>query len=248
MTPVSGPSPVRRRAVPPEGDEVDVGGVEHDLDRHQHGDRVAPEEHADQADRERGRGEVEEPVQRDVVVLIAVRRSRGVGRRDRAHRSASARSAHGPGAVAAAGAAGPVGASVTPTARSADRAEAGRLVVAPRGRPARSRRPGRPSGAGRRPRTATTNRVTISLPTVRPMLLIAVGTVAERLARLGSRSAAGCVGSPTRRRLLLEARSWSLIPKASTRNRPSPGDAAREASSRARDRGRRRPPGCSGSA
>ena len=52
--------------ISPERDQVDVGGVEHDLDGHQHGDGVAPHEHARQADGERRRGEVEEPGQRDV--------------------------------------------------------------------------------------------------------------------------------------------------------------------------------------
>src|SRR5262249_26554017 len=53
-------------AVAPEGDQVDVGRVEHDLDGHQHGDRVAPDEHAEEPDGEGGRGEVEEPAQGDV--------------------------------------------------------------------------------------------------------------------------------------------------------------------------------------
>src|SRR5690606_6422679 len=39
-----------------EGDEVEVDGVEHQLDRHQHEDRVAPGEHAVDADGEQERG------------------------------------------------------------------------------------------------------------------------------------------------------------------------------------------------
>src|SRR5208337_1170069 len=65
--PGQGAGPGRRIAVvAPERHEVDVGGVEHDLDGHQHGNGVAPDEHAHQPDRERGGGEVEKPVQRDV--------------------------------------------------------------------------------------------------------------------------------------------------------------------------------------
>ena len=71
MTPANRPGVGPLRAVSPERDQVDVGGVEHDLDRHQHGDRIAPDQHARQADRERGGGEVEEPGQRNVVLIAS---------------------------------------------------------------------------------------------------------------------------------------------------------------------------------
>ena len=41
--------PRAARAVAPEGDQIDVGGVEHDLDGHQHRDGVAAHQHARQS-------------------------------------------------------------------------------------------------------------------------------------------------------------------------------------------------------
>ena len=40
-----------------EGDEGEVGGVQHQLDAHEHHEHVAPHEQADGADREEHRGE-----------------------------------------------------------------------------------------------------------------------------------------------------------------------------------------------
>src|SRR3954453_15096771 len=47
-----------------EGDECEVRGVEHQLDAHEHDDRVAPRQHAHAADREQDPGE--DDVRRDV--------------------------------------------------------------------------------------------------------------------------------------------------------------------------------------
>ena len=167
MTPVSGPSAGGRRAVPPEGDEVDVGRVEHDLDRHQHGDRVAPDQDADQADRR-----------------TRPRRSRGTSsagcRCSSAVPLAGQSQRRGCGAWRLGAAAGPLPAVAV---RPICAADLGGLT--PRGgrrcssSPSRWARAIAPTSAAVRSRPATSKgtakRVIISLPTVLPMLLIAVG-------------------------------------------------------------------------
>src|SRR4029453_18807994 len=50
---------VRRAERAPEGDEAQVHGVQHDLDREQDGDEIPPNEHAGRTDRKQNRGQHE---------------------------------------------------------------------------------------------------------------------------------------------------------------------------------------------
>ena len=73
-----------------ERDEGEVDGVEHQLDAHEHHERVAPHQQADGAEREEQRGEHEVPGRRDLddrerssVVSLAGRRPARLGVRAR---------------------------------------------------------------------------------------------------------------------------------------------------------------------
>ena len=82
------PSPPLTRAV--EGDEVDVGAVEDELDAHQHAHRVAAGDHRDEAEREEQRADDEEVLESDVSMGSPVRAS-AAGRVSRASSSFSLR-------------------------------------------------------------------------------------------------------------------------------------------------------------